>query len=453
MWWLAACTSTPGGPGGPDAAPSPPMAGVQVGEESTATSSSDPGRVLVVSGDVARSEFTASDAIGVVVGRDGRGNRIGVRLATMADLDEDGVRELVVSDAEARIPTGLVVVSPRSLSGTFELEDVAIATIRADAELYSVAMVDDLDGDGAEEIVMTSAVERSTVAVHLSTSLVPGANLGPDDAFTRVEDPGYDGRYEACAIGDVDGDGRSDLGVVTREPEPGAYADIGIWSASSLAVGGVFDSQHPDASVLGDDRHPVGCSAPIGDLDGDLHDDLLSVDWVLSGSALQGVVSLSDTIAWPASDAEVRVLSACGDLTGDGISELWAGALSRDGSRTRVEVFDGATLGPRYTLSPLSVSEVDGFSPAVGGGVLPDLDGDGVAELWFARRAEPHRYAWDLYSGASVLDGSWSLDLPIGRMMAGLSPPTAVALDDLDGDGLPELALSDPAPPVTPPSE
>ena len=286
-----------------------------------------------------------------------------------------------------------------------------------------------------------------------------GGGVEPLDALALIEDPAVEqGGLAATSVGDVDGDGLGDLCVQDPNVDdvaPGSTPEIGlaVWTAATLASGGSLSSTAADARLVGDADVWIACpTVPLGDLDADGRDDLLTADIVFGGAALTGEIDPADALAWPLHDPHTRrVPMPLGDLDGDGVSELayaygYAGKID---PWSRVDIVEGATLGPDYTATPISSSELASWRPAVRGGTIPDVDGDGTPELWLTLQPEDSNtepYDLRLWSGATVLDGTWLLDEPDGQFAGGSYWPILVVLDDLDGDDLPEVAISSPAP-------
>ncbi len=115
-------------------------------------------------------------------------------------------------------------------------------------------------------------------------------------------------------------------------------------------------------------------------------------------------------------------VEAAGDVDADGATDFVIGSTAGFSGRTGKLLFRRYLEGPDYV--PDAVHAVD------------DLDGDGASELWLGLA---------LYSGASLLADGGRFRPPV--VLAGISYPVpnfgplggTAPLDDLDGDGIPEI--------------
>ncbi|MCB9593460.1 MAG: VCBS repeat-containing protein [Sandaracinaceae bacterium] len=250
----------------------------------------------------------------------------------------------------------------------------------------------DLDGDGfADAVLGAPAVGGGRVGVLSGAS----AALGGAPSFV---DPGLEASARfgsAAASADLDGDGRGDALVGAPFADTPAGGDAGL--VFTLLGGG--DPRSP-ASVAGSPAETFGASvAVVGDLDGDgyldvavgapqfsaVEDDAGRV--VLFYGSAAGL-SGPAVITWdPAPSAAFGASVSGGDLDGDGFADLVVGEPGRTPAASAVEagrvlVFRGGPAGVSATpdvIAPSSPQPSLRFGAAVE--VLDDLDGDGIADL------------------------------------------------------------------------
>jgi hypothetical protein len=341
----------------------------------------------------------------------------------------------------------------------------------------------DLDGDGKRELI----VADSGGLVHalradgselrgwpVSTPVLPGLSAdaeghlkAPAWSGAAVKPrPGYgQGVLTAPALGDVNGDGKTDVVVATYDGSVLAIgADGKALPGFPVAIDGLARSGGTDPRSILDDGF---FAAPVlVDLDRDGRLDIVGAAfdgqvyaWRGDGTRLPG---------WPLAVADperpddprdreprqrARILStpAAGDLNGDGVPDLVLATNEQYGPTGRVYALDGrGASAPKRILPgwPVTVSTQD-ILPVVGRGVpnapaLGDVDGDKVPEVFICGIA----------GGLDILraDGTSYKVVPSlnkqafgrdsdAREFATLPFIASPALGDLDGDGRPEAVL------------
>ncbi len=261
----------------------------------------------------------------------------------------------------------------------------------------------DLNGDGSLDAI-TADITSNTVSVL----------LGQGDGGFEVADSYSTGTSPASVVlGDLNGDGILDL----------VTANSGDLTTTVLLGRG--DGTFDDGGSYSTGLFPS--SAALGDLNGDGNLDLLVTN---AADARAGVLlgngngSFKDRNSFSIGLANCKT-SALGDLNGDGILDLAVA----DYMAMKFGVFmgngDGTfKSGTTYAtgLGPTSLA-------------LGDLNGDGILDAVTVGNWDSSANVFigkgdGTFSGTSFLTGT-----------AGLATPDSVALGDIDGDGILDLAV------------
>jgi len=327
-----------------------------------------------------------SGAVRVFSGRDGEllqefhglklYERLGWSVARLGDVNGDGFADILAAAPFAANPFGPGVV--RVWSGRDgSLLRTFTGLSNNDQFGYGIASAGLVDGDAVPDIVVgvpyddLAGTNKGAVRVFSGAS---GALL------LQVLGDEVNSAFGAAVagLGDVDGDGASDIAIGVRNDDGTGGTDAGRVLVVSGTSGGVLVDRAGTSSV-----GMLGWSlAAPGDVDGDGKPDVLAGepgDDSAGGDAGRALLlsgadgsTLMTVFGVQVGSAAGRTVAALGDLGGDGVQELVVG--SPGGAR--VDVVDGATGEPLFTAS---TGTTDQFGQAVAGG--GDVDNNGSPEL------------------------------------------------------------------------
>lgn len=386
----------------------------------------DRGMAYTILGPVVEARWWISEiADGSLAGGDGT-PRLGSALAADGDLDGDGIDDLAWAspysdeeDADGRDVSnaGRVSVKLSDLDETW-----AWTGGEDNGHLGSALATADLDGDGADELIIgapdmgsgTGENNRGYVYVPLDPLEL---DLPVDDADASVLFGNDNGDYLGTAVaaaGDVNGDGIEDL-LVSAPANDDADADAGavyLILGDRMTAGSRDASSYADLTIHGEGGAEIGSAlAGAGDIAGEGHPALVigasawgagtdagtnagAVYVFLDPSALSGSVSvLSAEVAMFGTDNGDRLGAAvaAGDVTGDGWPDLLLGATGYGASSSAdgVAAFwerpaDGPALADGLTLEAADARFLEDTARAKAGSALSlgfENHSDGRQEL------------------------------------------------------------------------
>jgi len=444
---LAGCPSTPGPAGGLDPAFVDPRA----------------------------HEHLELDRVGHLV----EGDCIGRTVAPAGDQDGDGFDGFLLAAGDCWQPgseEGVVYLFDGPIDDDFGPSDAEARFFGSgDPGPLGVALDAgaDLDGDGIPDLAAGLSADYLDGDERGGVVLYAGPLAGDYDdehAFARItgtrdlQHVGY-----ALATGDFDGDGADDLAVGAPRSTVGGVAWMGEVLVFHGPLQGDLDADQADARIRRAKVPGAGWLGHrlvnAGDVDGDGTDDL-----AVSGAGgpagrvhllrgpLSGLRSLEEAelvLRGEREDALGRGLSA-GDLDGDGIPDLVAGAPGAgepeypvwgDGEGA-VFVASGGTEGSvgAASLPTALAGETEWDRAGDSVAVVGDVDGDGLPDLLVG--GPRARHGTGVLEGAAwlvlgpvegVADLAWA-DVRIdGHSQAGrLVAPAG----DVDGDGLADVLIT-----------
>jgi len=229
-------------------------------------------------------------------------DRFGSSIASLGDLDGDGIQDIVVGatgDDDGAIQTGAVYILFLNMDGTVKTEqkisnlygNLSATLDQSDEFGTSVASLGDLDGDGIQDMVVGAIgdddVEEDSGAVYVLFLNMDGtvkaeqkiSNLeGHLNVMLDVQD---DFGSSIASLGDLDGDGIQDIVVGASADDDGA-ANSGAVYILFLNMDGTVKAEQKISNLEGnlsatlDNADRFGSSiASLGDLNGDGIQDIV----------------------------------------------------------------------------------------------------------------------------------------------------------------------------------
>jgi hypothetical protein len=298
------------------------------------------------SGTDAGSVYLYSGGTGVLQRRiDGPaiGTRFGGPIGPIGDVDGDGIADLFI----AHFGTGDVVHVHSGFDGH---RIVNLRGKRGDMFGCSVAVLDDLDGDGARDLLIGARFHPTSLGQYVGRielrSTLAGTTLWAKDGTFAGE------QFGICvaALPDLDGDGTSDCAISGNVQNNFGTFDVFVHSGVSGSELARIQRPSTDGWL---DRQVVSA----GDVNGDGVGDLAVAGIWLSGNTGYAAAHLVsgktfDVIGRIPLDIPNSDLSAVGDLDGDGRADLAVCTVdSQLDSRVRVFAGDDLYLAP-YPRAP-----------------------------------------------------------------------------------------------------
>jgi hypothetical protein len=331
----------------------------------------------------------------------------------LGDVDGDGKRDMVVAISSG---TNLVsVYRNTSTPGFINATSFAPAVNFPAGDNPSGVAIGDLDGDSKSDMVAVNT-SSFTISVFRSTSTPGNVSFEPKVDFATGSGP------FRVVIGDVDGDGKPDLAVDDYDSNSvSIFRNTSTSGSISFEPGVNFTTGAKPYSVA------------IGDVDGDGKLDLTTPNRlsdtvsVFRNTSIPGNVSfeLKADFATASEPSDVLV----GDVDGDGKAEI---AVTNQNSNIVSVLLN--TSNPGSISFAQRVDFSTGINPF--GIALGDLDADGKADLAVANRFTNYVSVFENTSTPGSISFAPRVDFATG------TEPLTVAIGDVDGDGKPDMAVT-----------
>ena len=345
------------------------------------------------------------------------------------DLDGDGRPDLVIAtqnfyynSGDTAIADNFVVL--RNITNAFGKINFAPSQEITGALGNRATAVMDVDGDGKPDLVMmgydTVYVFRNTSTQGLISFDVPAKFL-----------TGYDA--QDLAVADLDGDGKPEL--ITANAFEGTVSVL----RNTCTAGNISFAAKVDFAAG---------SAPSGvavmDFDGDGKRDLAVSCYngnyvvVLGNQSTPGSIALGTPLSLPVGANPSGI--AAGDLDGDGKPDI---ATSNYSDNTLSVIRNQSVPGSLSFATSVAFSNNYVVSAASTRIAMADMDGDGKLDLALINQASPG--AASLFKNNSTpgnLVFTHSFQAPYGVDAIIYGKPVGVVMQDLDGDGRPDMATA-----------
>jgi hypothetical protein len=362
------------------------------------------------------------------------GDRSGERLAGAGDVNGDGLADLLIGVPEGDPAAGSragrsYVVFGRTGTSAIPLSGVAAGSggfvingqAAGDASGLSVAGAGDLNGDGLDDLLVSSGAGRASVIFGKASSTpiqLSAVARGVGGFVIHGPTGGVDRGLRVGGGGDVNGDGLADLILGA----PGSESSAGAAAGRSYVLFGKTGTTAVQLSAV---------AAGSG-------------GFVIDGQC--------------AAEGSGTRVSSAGDVNGDGLADLLVGAPSGDppagADAGRAYVIFGKSSGTPVQLSAVAGGVggfvIQGSRPGDGSGAnvvgAGDVNGDGLADVLVNGGDRTHvvfgRSATTAVNLSAVSAGSGGFVIHgDGSPLSDAGPHRIAGAGDVNGDGLADLLI------------
>jgi hypothetical protein len=383
----------------------------------------------------------------------------------VGDVDGDGIDDALFSNPSYPTPpTRRGLLELRAGSAVNPLGSVLGPALVGETDQMELggrcfAAAGDVNGDGHADVLATGQTPADDLFDRLY--LGSAAGLDPVPAWELTDQAPDTNALTVTGIGDADGDGFAD--VIARYGISGSFPDGG-WQLYRGGPAGLPDTPDWDRPLHVGDMG-LRQLAGVGDVDGDGRSDVVfgwdeAPGWAsgpVIGHAELHLGSPSGPEAVPAWTAVgdltccefTWTVAAAGDVDGDGLSDVAVGQLDGQVTGTNpvyVRVYHGTTE-PWPGDAPRDLPGAPPDTSAGAAVAAADFDADGHDDVVVAAPSSP---AGGGVGQVVVLRGgpggaadvpSWSAT---GASAGDLLGWSVAALGDVSGDGYPDLAVGEP---------
>ncbi|TGL36769.1 VCBS repeat-containing protein [Leptospira koniambonensis] len=381
---------------------------------------------------------------------------LNIRKGYNRDLNGDGYADVVATAPGDASGMGVAYIFYGGSAGIAATSTtMADHSITGQGRMGYTTAMGDVNGDGYGDLAIGasdySGLQGITYIFHGSTSgIITSTAAGANRIlnYTGSNEFGY-----AIALGDVNGDGYDDL--ANGAYRVGGFAGL-AFIYYSTGSGGISSSA--GTTISGPGGSNFACGIGLGDINGDGFSDLVVGGnayaggstggvWIFHSTGSAGVTVTSYTsanttiVGESASNFGIRIFT--GDVNGDGYADLAVGGPQYSSFVGRSYVFNstGTTSGITVSAATSATSIVSSavFSGLGSSVILGDVNGDGFDD--FVTSAPVYNSAQgrvfvNLSNGNDVSSGS--VNIIVGEA-ASQTFGNSLMISDINGDGLGDL--------------
>ena len=448
---------------------------------------------------LAKADFTVSDSMpackGFTISNSGSENKFGYAVDGGGDFNGDGIPDIVIAGYNEPNPTSVYVIYGRddgysdidvaTMTSTDGFKITGFGITNIDNSNY-ITLAGDIDDDDLADLVIGAVTQDSGVGAGY---VIYGKQGGYTDFDISSLTPAMGAKISGAAgwnvntRGDIDGDGIKDL-VFTSSGADATFGAIYVIYGSttrltSFSIGSLASPVGFKISAF-TNAYIGAAFASAGDFDGDGIDDFtFSAPGALTDQGVAYVIYGKDTVNWAdfsvsTSSAAGRftvtgtssiyklclVASDAGDFNNDGYSDIIWGSPPTSSNQGNVVLIYGANGGPAdFGISSITSTQglkVIGASTGdyLGSSLssLEDLSGDGITEVLVGSKgASGKGIVYVIYGrddepvsiNIASLSDSQGLKI-IGSTSGSLFGQSARDIGDINGDGVPDIAIGAP---------